>query len=50
VYISNAVLKTHDDLSAILHLSIMVENTAQLSLVLGRISQLPSIQEVRRKT
>ncbi|MDD4913754.1 MAG: bifunctional (p)ppGpp synthetase/guanosine-3',5'-bis(diphosphate) 3'-pyrophosphohydrolase [Methylococcales bacterium] len=50
VHISDASLKTHDDLSAILSLSIQVENTQQLSLVLARISQLPNILEVRRKT
>jgi GTP pyrophosphokinase len=49
VHISDAALKTHDDLSAILSLSIQVENTQQLSLVLARISQLPNILEVKRK-
>jgi len=49
VHISDASLKTHDDLSAILNLSIQIENTQQLSLVLSRISQLPNILEVRRK-
>lgn len=50
VHISSATLKTHDDLSAILTLSIMIENTAQLSLILAKISQLPNIMEVKRKT
>lgn len=50
VHISDASLKTHDDLSAILSLSIQIENTQQLSLVLSRISQLPNILEVKRKT
>jgi GTP pyrophosphokinase len=50
VHISDASLKTHDDLSAILSLSIQVENTQQLSLVLSRINQLPNILEVKRKT
>lgn len=50
VHISDASLKTHDDLSAILNLSIQVENTQQLSLVLARIGQLPNILEARRKT
>jgi GTP pyrophosphokinase len=50
VYISDASLKTHDDLSAILNLSIVVENTEQLSLVLARINQLPNILEVKRKS
>ncbi|QWF71416.1 bifunctional (p)ppGpp synthetase/guanosine-3',5'-bis(diphosphate) 3'-pyrophosphohydrolase [Methylomonas paludis] len=49
VHISEANLKTHDDLSAILNLSILVQNTEQLSLVLARINQLPNILEVKRK-
>jgi len=49
VHISDASLKTHDDLSAILNLAVQIENTAQLSLVLARISQLPNILEVKRK-
>ncbi|MBD9361352.1 RelA/SpoT family protein [Methylomonas fluvii] len=49
VHISNASLKTHDDLSAILNMTIQIENTEQLSLVLTRISHLPNIIEVRRK-
>ncbi|MGZ0080596.1 RelA/SpoT family protein [Methylomonas sp. YC3] len=49
VHISNASLKTHDDLSAILNMTIQIENTEQLSLVLARISHLPNIIEVRRK-
>lgn len=49
VHITDASLKTHDDLSAILSLMIQVENTEQLSLVLARISQLPNVMEVKRK-
>ncbi|MGD0961365.1 MAG: bifunctional (p)ppGpp synthetase/guanosine-3',5'-bis(diphosphate) 3'-pyrophosphohydrolase [Methylomonas sp.] len=49
VHISDANLKTHGDLSAILNLSILVENTAQLSVVLAKINQLPNIVEVKRK-
>lgn len=49
VHISDASLKTHDDLSAILNLHIQIESTEQLSLVLARISQLPNIMEVKRK-
>jgi GTP pyrophosphokinase len=49
VHISDANLKTHDDLSAILNLSILIENTAQLSQVLVRISQLPNVLEVKRR-
>lgn len=49
VQITDASLKTHPDQSATLTMQIQVENTAQLSLVLGRISQLPNVEEVRRK-
>jgi GTP pyrophosphokinase len=49
VHINSATLKTHEDLSAILHLSILVENTGQLSQILSKISQLPNILEVKRK-
>ncbi|MGZ4959485.1 MAG: RelA/SpoT family protein [Methylomonas sp.] len=49
VHISEASLKTHDDLSAILNLAVQIENTQQLSLVLAKVSQLPNILEVKRK-
>ncbi len=49
-HIIDASLKTHPDLSAILTMTINIESTAQLSSVLGRISQLPNILEVKRKT
>lgn len=49
VHISDASLKTHDDLSAILNLAVQIENTEQLSQVLARINQLPNILEVKRK-
>ncbi|MGZ4999444.1 MAG: ACT domain-containing protein, partial [Methylomonas sp.] len=49
VHISDASLKTHDDLSAILNLAVQIENTQQLSLVLAKVSQLPNILEVKRK-
>ena len=49
IHISNASLKTHSDLSAILNMTIQIENTAQLSLVLNKISQLPNIIDVKRK-
>ncbi|OAI29402.1 RelA/SpoT family protein [Methylomonas koyamae] len=49
IHISNASLKTHEDLSAILHMTIQIENTAQLSAVLTRLSHLPNIIEVKRK-
>ncbi|WGS84865.1 ACT domain-containing protein [Methylomonas sp. UP202] len=48
-HISNASLKTHDDLSAILQMSIQIESTSQLSSILARISHLPNIVEVKRK-
>ena len=49
INITNAVLDTHQDFSALLNLSIQVENTKQLSIILSRISQLPNIHEVKRK-
>ncbi|MGZ4955361.1 MAG: RelA/SpoT family protein [Methylobacter sp.] len=50
IHISNAALKTHPDLSALLNLTIQIENTDQLSQVLNKISQLPNIVDVKRKT
>ncbi len=50
VQITDASLKTRPDHSARLTLRIQIENTEQLSLVLGRISQLPNVLDVRRKT
>lgn len=50
IHISNAALETNPDFSAVLNLAIQIENTRQLSLVLGKISQLPNIVEVKRKT
>jgi GTP pyrophosphokinase len=49
VQITDASLKTHADHSASLSMQIQIENTAQLSMVLGRISQLPHVVDVRRK-
>lgn len=49
VHISDASLKTHDDLSAILNLSIQITDIQQLSQVLSRINELPNILEVKRK-
>jgi GTP pyrophosphokinase len=49
IYITNAALDTHPDFSALLNLTIHVENTKQLSVILNRISQLPNILEVKRK-
>lgn len=50
VNISSAAMETHPDFSAVLNLIIQVENTDQLSLVLSKISCVPNIVEVRRKT
>jgi len=50
IHISNAVLDTHPDFSALLNLTIQIENTDQLSQVLNKISQLPNIVDVKRKT
>jgi len=49
VHITDASLKTHNDQSATLTMQIQVENTTQLSSVLGRLSQLPNVVEVSRK-
>ncbi|MEQ1545169.1 bifunctional (p)ppGpp synthetase/guanosine-3',5'-bis(diphosphate) 3'-pyrophosphohydrolase [Methyloglobulus sp.] len=50
VHISNAALETNPDFSAVLNLTIQIENTRQLSLLLNKISQLPNIVDVKRKT
>ncbi|MGZ8181399.1 MAG: RelA/SpoT family protein [Methylobacter sp.] len=50
IHISNAALNTHPDFSAQLNLTIQIENTGQLSQVLNKISQLPNIVDVKRKT
>jgi GTP pyrophosphokinase len=50
IHITNAALETNPDFSAVLNLTIQIENTRQLSLILSRISQLPNIVEVKRKT
>ena len=50
IHISNAVMETNPDFSAVLSLTIQIENTRQLSLVLSKISQLPNIVDVKRKT
>jgi GTP pyrophosphokinase len=50
IHIYNALLDTHPDFSAILNLTIQVENTSQLSQVLNKINQLPNIMDVKRKT
>ena len=50
IHIANAAMNTHPDFSAVLDLTIYVESTKQLSMILSRISQLPNIVEVKRKT
>lgn len=50
IHISNAALATQSDFSAQLNLTIQIENTDQLSQVLNKISQLPNIVDVKRKT
>ena len=50
IHIFSAALDTHPDFSAILKLTIQIENTNQLSQVLSKINCLPNIMEVRRKT
>lgn len=50
IHISNAAMETHPDLSALLNLTIQIENTDQLSQVLNKISQLPNIVDAKRKT
>jgi len=50
IHIFNAALDTHPDFSAILNLTIQIENTNQLSQVLSKINCLPNIMEVKRKT
>jgi GTP pyrophosphokinase len=50
IHISNAALETHPDFSALLNLTIQIENTDQLSQVLNKVSQLPNIVDAKRKT
>jgi len=49
IHISDASLSTHPDFSAILNLTIQIENTSQLSQVLSKINCLPNIIDVKRK-
>ena len=50
IHIANASLDTHPDFSAVLNLTIQITNTDQLSQVLNKISCLPNIVDVKRKT
>jgi GTP pyrophosphokinase len=49
IHIFNATMSSNPDLSGELHMSIQIENTSQLSMVLNKISQLPNIIEARRQ-
>lgn len=49
IHVFNASLDTHLDFSAELNMTIQIENTSQLSMVLNKINQLPNIIEVKRK-
>lgn len=48
IHIFNASLSSNPDLSGELNMTIQIENTSQLSMVLNRISQLPHIIEAKR--
>ena len=50
IHIFNAALETQPDLSATLNLTLQIENTNQLAQVLSKISCLPHIIDVKRKT
>ncbi|CAG1022847.1 partial GTP pyrophosphokinase, partial [Patescibacteria group bacterium] len=47
IHIFNASLSSNSDLSGELNMTIQIENTSQLSMVLNRISQLPHIIEAK---
>lgn len=49
IHISHAALETHPNFSAVLKLTIQIQNTGQLSRVLSKINQLPNIHDVKRK-
>ena len=50
IHIVNAGLDTHPDFSAVLNLTVQIENTDQLRQVLSKINTLPNIVDVKRKT
>ena len=50
IHIFSAALDTHPDFSAILNMTIQIENTNQLSQILSKINCVPNIMEVKRKT
>lgn len=47
--ITDIAMKTHSDLSVTLNMQILIDDTAQLSSLLARVSQLPSVVEAKRK-
>lgn len=49
IHIFTANMHSNPDLSGELNMSIQVENTSQLSLILDKINQLPNIIEARRQ-
>ena len=49
IHIFSATMHSNPDLSGELNMSIQIESTHQLSLVLNKISQLPNIIEARRQ-
>jgi GTP pyrophosphokinase len=49
IHIFNAAMNSNPDLSGELTMSIQIENTQQLGLILNKISQLPNIIEARRQ-
>ncbi|MFI3188006.1 GTP diphosphokinase [Crenothrix sp. D3] len=50
IHIVSASLHSNPDLSGELAMSIQIENTSQLSLILNKINQLPNIIEARRQS
>ena len=50
IHIFSAALDTHPDFSAVLNMTIQIENTNQLSQILSKINCIPNIMEVKRKT
>ncbi|MFI3217927.1 MAG: GTP diphosphokinase, partial [Methylococcales bacterium] len=49
IHIFSADMHSNPDLSGELNMSIQIESTHQLSLILNKISQLPNIIEARRQ-
>lgn len=49
IHIFSAMLEANADFSAVLNLTLQIENTTQLALVLKKIKQLPAIVSAQRK-